>query len=94
MRRPISLRGAGSRCWGLKSTTFFTTRAHRTDSPGLFAWPIMNTLVFIAAGFSGHGFKFCSVVGEIMAELATTGATRHNLDLFRVSRERETRAID
>lgn len=54
----------------------------------------MNTLVFIAAGFSGHGFKFCSVVGEIMAELATTGATRHNLDLFRVSRERETRAID
>jgi sarcosine oxidase len=43
--------------------------------------------VFIAAGFSGHGFKFCSVVGEIMAELATGGATRHNLDLFRLNRE-------
>ncbi|HKT12586.1 MAG TPA: N-methyl-L-tryptophan oxidase [Terriglobia bacterium] len=43
--------------------------------------------VFIAAGFSGHGFKFCSLVGEIMAELAETGATRHNLDLFRISRQ-------
>jgi sarcosine oxidase len=43
--------------------------------------------VFIAAGFSGHGFKFCSVVGEIMAELATGGETRHNLDLFRLNRE-------
>lgn len=43
--------------------------------------------VFIAAGFSGHGFKFCSVVGEIMAELATSGATRHNLGLFRLGRE-------
>src|SRR5690242_541266 len=43
--------------------------------------------VFIAAGFSGHGFKFCSVVGEIMAELASSGATRHNLDLFRLNRE-------
>ena len=43
--------------------------------------------VLIAAGFSGHGFKFCSVVGEIMAELAANGATRHNLGLFRIDRE-------
>jgi len=27
--------------------------------------------VAIAAGFSGHGFKFASVIGEILAELAT-----------------------
>ena len=38
--------------------------------------------VSFAAGFSGHGFKFCSVVGEIMAELATTGRTRHDVHLF------------
>lgn len=31
--------------------------------------------VVIAAGFSGHGFKFSSVVGEIMADLATNGGT-------------------
>ncbi len=38
--------------------------------------------VSFAAGFSGHGFKFCSVVGEIMAELATAGGTRHDIRLF------------
>jgi sarcosine oxidase len=42
--------------------------------------------VVIAAGFSGHGFKFCSVVGEIMADLATAGRTRWDLDLFRIAR--------
>jgi sarcosine oxidase len=31
--------------------------------------------VAIAAGFSGHGFKFVSVVGEIMADLAAKGST-------------------
>jgi sarcosine oxidase len=33
--------------------------------------------VALAAGFSGHGFKFASVVGEILADLATTGRTSH-----------------
>ena len=33
--------------------------------------------VVIAGGFSGHGFKFCSVVGEIVADLALEGRTRH-----------------
>lgn len=38
--------------------------------------------VAIAAGFSGHGYKFASVVGEIMADLATDGTTRHPIALF------------
>lgn len=38
--------------------------------------------ITVAAGFSGHGFKFCSVVGEIMAELALDGGTRHDISLF------------
>lgn len=42
--------------------------------------------VAIAAGFSGHGFKFCSVVGEILAELAMDGKSRVNIDLFRLDR--------
>jgi sarcosine oxidase len=42
--------------------------------------------VVIAAGFSGHGFKFCSVVGEIAADLAMEGRTRWNIDLFRLGR--------
>jgi len=42
--------------------------------------------VVVGAGFSGHGFKFCSVVGEILADLAIEGGTRHDIDLFRVGR--------
>ncbi|MFM8413774.1 MAG: N-methyl-L-tryptophan oxidase [Planctomycetota bacterium] len=32
--------------------------------------------VVIAAGFSGHGFKFASVMGEALADLAVSGAAR------------------
>jgi sarcosine oxidase len=42
--------------------------------------------VCLAAGFSGHGFKFCSVVGEILADLALDGATRHDISLFSLAR--------
>jgi sarcosine oxidase len=42
--------------------------------------------VVVGGGFSGHGFKFCSVVGEILAELVTDGATRHDIGLFRLDR--------
>jgi sarcosine oxidase len=43
--------------------------------------------VSIAAGFSGHGFKFCSVVGEIMAALALDGGCRNfDLGLFQFQR--------
>lgn len=38
--------------------------------------------VAIAAGFSGHGFKFCSVVGELLAQLATDGRARLAIGLF------------
>jgi sarcosine oxidase len=33
--------------------------------------------VSIACGFSGHGFKFASVIGEILADLAIDGETKH-----------------
>ena len=42
--------------------------------------------VVMACGFSGHGFKFAPVVGEILADLATTGATQHPIRMFRVGR--------
>jgi sarcosine oxidase len=40
----------------------------------------------VGAGFSGHGFKFCSVVGEILADLALDGDTEHDIRLFRLDR--------
>lgn len=36
-----------------------------------------DSRVAIAAGFSGHGFKFASVMGEILADLALHGKTAH-----------------
>jgi sarcosine oxidase len=42
--------------------------------------------VSIASPCSGHGFKFASVVGEIMADLADKGFTRHDIALFRLDR--------
>lgn len=42
--------------------------------------------VSIACGFSGHGFKFAPVVGEILADLATRGATSHPIEIFSPAR--------
>ncbi len=38
--------------------------------------------VHMACGFSGHGFKFAPAVGEILADLATTGKTPWDISLF------------
>ncbi len=39
--------------------------------------------VLIASPCSGHGFKFASVIGEVLADLATIGTSRFDLSLFR-----------
>jgi sarcosine oxidase len=44
--------------------------------------------VALAAGFSGHGFKFSSVVGEILADLALDGDTTHDIGLLRWAGDR------
>jgi glycine/D-amino acid oxidase-like deaminating enzyme len=42
--------------------------------------------VSIAAGFSGHGFKFSSLVGEILCDLVLTRKTSSDIVLFSISR--------
>jgi sarcosine oxidase len=42
--------------------------------------------VTVAAGFSGHGFKFASVVGEILADLALDSETDHPIGRFSLDR--------
>jgi len=43
--------------------------------------------VILASPCSGHGYKFCSVIGEILAELASgDGRTRHQIEFLRLSR--------
>lgn len=42
--------------------------------------------VIVASPCSGHGYKFCSVIGEILADLAVDGSTRHDISLFSLDR--------
>lgn len=42
--------------------------------------------VLAVSACSGHGFKFCSVIGEIVADLVTRDATSHDISLFRLAR--------
>ncbi len=42
--------------------------------------------VLVAGGFSGHGFKFAPVVGEILADLACDGSTSHDIAMFEPAR--------
>ncbi|MCM3768817.1 N-methyl-L-tryptophan oxidase [Neobacillus niacini] len=42
--------------------------------------------VAIAAGFSGHGFKFSSAVGQILSELINLGKTEQDISLFTIER--------
>jgi sarcosine oxidase len=47
--------------------------------------PEYETVVF-AAGFSGHGFKFAPVIGNILADLAIDGSTEYPIDFLRLKR--------
>jgi len=42
--------------------------------------------VIVASPCSGHGFKFAPVIGEILADLATEGGTRHDIGRFSLGR--------
>jgi sarcosine oxidase len=40
--------------------------------------------VIVASPCSGHGFKFAPAIGEILADLATSGRTAHDITRFRL----------
>lgn len=42
--------------------------------------------VLVVSACSGHGFKFCPVIGEIVADLVTRDETAHDIGLFRLDR--------
>ncbi len=45
--------------------------------------------VMLCSACSGHGYKFASVVGEILADLATSGTTQHDIALHRIREDRK-----
>jgi glycine/D-amino acid oxidase-like deaminating enzyme len=42
--------------------------------------------VTLACGFSGHGFKFATAIGEVLADLSTTGQTPHPIEFLSLKR--------
>lgn len=42
--------------------------------------------VTMACGFSGHGFKFVSVMGEVLADLAMQGTTKNPIEFLSLKR--------
>ena len=45
--------------------------------------------VVVASPCSGHGFKFASVIGEALADLAKKGSSKLDLSLFDMKRFEE-----
>jgi sarcosine oxidase len=56
------------------------------DGDFLIDWLPGASNVIVASPCSGHGFKFAPVIGEILADLATTGATAHDIARFSLRR--------
>jgi sarcosine oxidase len=42
--------------------------------------------VVLCGGFSGHGFKFAPLIGEVAADLALDGGSRHRIDFLSLKR--------
>jgi sarcosine oxidase len=42
--------------------------------------------IIVASPCSGHGFKFAPVIGEILADLAVSGSTPHDISRFALAR--------
>ena len=66
-------------------TLRLTTCAYTNSPDGHFILDRAHDRLVVGAGFSGHGFKFASVVGEILADLVE-GGSDHDLEKFRLGR--------
>ncbi len=73
--------GAGA-TMGLRSCLFTNT----PDGHFLVGLHPDYPQVVLASPCSGHGYKFCSVMGEVLADLATAGMTAHDIGFLAPSR--------
>jgi sarcosine oxidase len=47
--------------------------------------------LFFAGGFSGHGYKFAPLIGEVLTDLCLDGQTKHPINFLRLQRfEKQT----
>jgi sarcosine oxidase len=68
----------------LDSTTCIFTNT--SDEDFLIDFHPAYAQVLISSPCSGHGFKFSSAIGELQADLLTTGKTRFDISPFRLDR--------
>ncbi len=90
MRRVLDTYMPGATGEVLAATTCLYTMT--PDSHFIIDHHPREASVVYAAGFSGHGFKFSAVIGEVMADLATDGTTRHPIDFLSAARFAATSA--
>jgi sarcosine oxidase len=57
-----------------------------TNDENFAIGPLAGGRVIVASACSGHGFKMSSVVGEILADLAIDGRTRHPIGFLALDR--------
>lgn len=60
-------------------TTCIATNSH--DGRFYLDTPSEYPHVSVAAGCTGHGYKFCSVVGDVLADFATNGEPDHPIEV-------------
>jgi sarcosine oxidase len=53
-----------------------------TDDHNPFVGVLDDPRIIIGCGFSGHGFKLSPTFGEILADLAVNGETRHDIEFL------------
>lgn len=76
------LSGADGPVMGLASCMFTNTPDEHFVIDSLPGAP----QVIVASPCSGHGYKFCGVIGEILSDLALRGQSRFDLSPFRLAR--------
>jgi sarcosine oxidase len=85
-----ALRGEVARCFPLANGTLLRSAAcmftNTPDEHFIIDRHPDASEVLIVSPCSGHGFKFCSVIGEIVADLVTRDVTRHDISAFRLVR--------
>ncbi|MGH7215214.1 MAG: FAD-dependent oxidoreductase, partial [Tepidisphaeraceae bacterium] len=74
------------RCDGSVTSMRVCLYTNSPDSDFIIDRHPLHERVTIACGFSGHGFKFASVVGEVLADLTTESGTRHPVGFLGLDR--------
>jgi len=87
---PATNRFVTDRLVGIEPTACQSAVCMYSMSPdGHFLLDRLHDLpLVVAAGFSGHGFKFTSALGEVAADLAEHGRTHMDVDFLSASRLR------